>query len=116
MFCPSCGAENKDPGQRYCRECGASLPSAVTRAQVVVRDAGKSSLPFQPQHKQTALVDASLKNRALIGAVGLVVLVGVLYIVVKLVIATITAVLLPLSVVAAIAIIGYYYLRGLRRR
>lgn len=116
MFCPSCGAENKDPGQRYCRECGATLPAADARGQLTIRDPGKSSLPYQPRSTQSALLDSSPKNRAAMGAVGVVVLVGALYIVVKLVIATITAVLLPLSVVAAIAIIGYYYLRGMRRR
>src|SRR5690242_997669 len=85
MFCPSCGAENKDPGQRYCRECGATLVPADGRSQVVVRDSEKNSLPYLSQSKQAGLVDSSLKNKAIVGGVGLVVLVGALYVVVKLV-------------------------------
>jgi hypothetical protein len=57
-----------------------------------------------------------LKNKAVVGAVGMVVLVVALYVVIKVVIATITAILLPLVVLLAAGFIGYWYLKSLRKR
>jgi hypothetical protein len=40
MFCPRCGAENK-PEQKYCRQCGLSLPGVRLALEGRVDEAGE---------------------------------------------------------------------------
>ena len=117
MFCPSCGAPNNDPGQRYCRECGATLPLESAPKAIAHRPHG-AELPYAPstRGRSSALVSQSLKKKAIAGAIGMVVLVAALYIVIKVVIATVTAILLPLVVLLAAGFLGYVYLKNLRKR
>jgi hypothetical protein len=114
MFCPSCGAPNNERDQRYCRECGATLPTTGADPRSIVQNSSSGNTPYAEGsgRRSSSLVSAGMKNKTLVGAAGLVVLVVALYLVVKVIIATITAVLLPLVVLLAVGFMGYLYLKN----
>lgn len=121
MFCPSCGAPNNERDQRYCRECGASLPvdDASTRSRAIVhrpssvRDVPVGDLRRDP--RSSALVPQGMRNKLMAGAIGAVVLLVVVYLAIKVLIATIAA-MLPVVAVAVVGYLGFLYYRHSRRR
>ena len=118
MFCPSCGAPNDDPKQRYCQECGTSLPTTGGRGTAIVHrpsDAGLSS--YQPHSGHGALLPLpqSLRNRMLLAAGALAAAVVLLYVVVQAIIAALSA-LVPVIILLALGFAGFLYFKRGRPR
>jgi hypothetical protein len=118
MFCPSCGAPNTERDQRYCRECGATLPAApATSSAISTQPAPGTPLNAQgSSSRSSALLKAGAQNKVVTGAVVLVVAVVAAYLVIQMIIHVITALLFPLVIVLALCALGYFYLKSLRRR
>lgn len=118
MFCPSCGAPNNERDQRYCRECGATLPVMDAAPKAVARRPTGTDLPAASGStgRASSLVTAGMKNRAVQGAVIVVVFVVALYVLISTVIHVILYALLPLLVLVAIGFVGYMYLKNARKR
>src|SRR5579875_3888125 len=118
MFCPSCGAETKESGARFCRECGAALPAEERGRQALVPRQEQRPMRLTRETRGTralATLQGNSKNSIVAGAVGVVVVVVALYVAIHLIIATVMAILIPAVVVAALGTLAYFYLRGLRR-
>lgn len=119
MFCPSCGAPNNERDQRYCRECGAPLPATGPTARAVASRPSQSDLPAAPPRaggRSSALMSAGMKNKAVMGAIGVVVVVVVAYLVIKAIVGILFTLLLPLLIVVVVGALGYAYLKSKRRR
>lgn len=117
MFCPACGADNRDPGQRYCGECGAALPVAGTPQPLAHRPSAVRDLTRMAMGTRTsALLGPGLKNKLVVGGVGVVALVAVIYVAIQMIVGIITSLLIPLALVLALGVVGYVYLRGRLRR
>jgi hypothetical protein len=121
MYCPSCGAQIEKQNQRYCQQCGATLPIVNTPDAPLVRRAATNDLPFATggPDRQTGslmgIVPDTLKNRLLIGAGAGVVGLVVVYVVVSAIVHALVSIvtfLLPFIIVVAAIYAGYRYLRS----
>lgn len=121
MFCPSCGAKIEKQNQRYCQQCGATLPIVTTSDAQLVRRVTTSDLPLasgSPDRQTGSLMGImpdTLKNRLLIGAGAGVVGLVVVYVVVSAIVHAIVGIvtfLLPFIIVVAAIYAGYRYLRS----
>jgi hypothetical protein len=117
MYCPSCGAQLEKQNQRYCQQCGATLPIVNTPDAPLVRRVSTSDLPVATGglDRQTGslmgMVPDTFKNRLLIGAgAGVVGLVVVYWVVTSIVHVLIS--LLPFIIVVAAIYAGYRYWRS----
>jgi hypothetical protein len=121
MYCPSCGAQLEKQSQRYCQQCGATLPIVNTPDAQLVRRMPASDLPVatgSPDRQTGSLmgiVPDTFKNRLLIGAgagvVGLVVVYWVVAAIVHALVSIVTF-LLPFIIVVAAIYAGYRYWRS----
>jgi len=121
-FCPSCGAEIKKDDQKYCQECGTTLPDARARNLPAVR--GQSSLAGIFGGRTNAvdsqsgmilgLVPDTLKNRMLMYAGGFVVAVVAVWVVVSWIVHTLIS-LIPVFIVLAIAYAAFQFWRSRNR-
>lgn len=60
MYCTNCGAEIKDPSQKFCEKCGSSLPSSgKPREKITLPKASSaiSTLGFEPYNRPEGLFD-----------------------------------------------------------
>ena len=115
MFCPSCGASIDSPNQRYCQECGTTLPAAGGQA-IAHRPSGGVA-PIEPRRSARGalalLPGNSTANKLLAGAGLAVVGVIVLYVILGAIVGFLIS-LVPLLILAAAAYGGFLYWR--RRR
>ena len=89
-FCPSCGASIKKDDQKYCQDCGTTLPDARARNLPAVRGQSSPAGLFRggtgavdsPSGMILGLVPDTLKNRMLMYAGGFVVAVVAVWVVV----------------------------------
>lgn len=115
MFCPSCGAPNNDRDQRYCRECGTSLPVGDP-ARRAAPGSSRSQLPVtQPPARSGSLISGSVSNRLAVGAVATVAAVVVLYVIIHVVLGVIAS-LIPIIAVLGALYLGFLYWRRTSRR
>ena len=86
MYCPACGADIKQQVQRYCQDCGATLPAAGGRGTSLVPRAPGMDAPVAGGTGRGVwlhLLPADMRNRMLLGAGAVVVAVFVLYVVIN---------------------------------
>src|SRR5579859_7149743 len=115
MFCPACGAAIKQQDQKYCQDCGATLPPQGGGTTAVVSRGGGLPAPSAGGGGQSSWLPAiptDLRNRMLIGAGTVVLAVIVLYIVVNAIVSFLLHLVLPVLVVAALLYTGYRVLRA----
>jgi hypothetical protein len=120
MYCPSCGAKIEKQNQRYCQQCGATLPVIDTQDASLVRRGTATDLPTTPGGGQQpgsllGLMPDSFKNRLLVGAGAAVVGVVVLYVVVSAIIhvlVSLVSFLLPFIIVVVAVYAGFRYWRS----
>jgi hypothetical protein len=109
-FCPSCGAEIKKADQRYCQECGTTLPQTNGRNVPALQPSNSGSLPLARGRSDHifGLVPDTLKNRLMLYSGGAVVAVFALYILLGVIVHTLEAIL-PILVVLAVAYFGFQF-------
>jgi hypothetical protein len=121
MYCPACGAKIEKQNQRYCQQCGATLPVIDTPDAALVRRATATDLPVSsggPNRESGALLGLmpdSFKNRLLVGAGAAVVGLVVLYVVVSAIVHAIVSLvtfLLPFIIVMVAVYAGFRYWRS----
>jgi hypothetical protein len=120
MHCPSCGAEIEKSDQKYCHECGATLPEQsllpVTKAHgpgAQLMDLPRGGQPRPAAHELLASVlPHTLQNRLIVGGVTAVVAVFALYVVLGWIIHTLEFVVLPVAVLLAVIYVGFRYLQS----
>jgi len=119
MYCPSCGATIKKKDQRYCQDCGTTLPDA--RGGVpALRGQSSPSVPFggggpnivnSRPDTILGLVPATMKNRMLVYGGVVVVAVVAIYLVVSAIVHLLLA-LVPIFIVAIVAFVGFQIWRS----
>ena len=120
MRCQSCGAEIQKSDQRYCHECGATLPdqSLLPSAKVhgpssQMLDIRRGAQPRPAAHELLAgVLPQTLQNRLIVGGVTAVVAIFALYIILGWLVHTIEYVVLPVVLLLAVVYIGFRYLRS----
>jgi uncharacterized membrane protein YvbJ len=121
MYCPSCGAKIEKQNQRYCQQCGATLPVIDTSDAPLVRRTTATDLPVsrddagQQSGSLMSLMPDSFKNRLLVGAGAAVVGLVVLYVVVSAIVHALVSLvtfLLPFIIVVVAVYAGFRFLRS----
>ncbi len=120
MRCQSCGAEIQKSDQRYCHECGATLPEASLLPSAKVHgpsshmlDIRRGDQPKPAAHDLLASVlPHTLQNRLIVGGVTVVVAIFALYIILGWLVHTLEYVVLPVVVLLAVVYVGFRYLRS----
>ncbi len=121
LYCPSCGAKIEKQNQRYCQQCGATLPVIDTPDAALVRQGTATNLPAsrddasRQSSSLMGLMPDSFKNRLLVGAGAAVVGLVVLYVVVSAIVHAIVSLvtfLLPFVIVVVAVYAGFRYWRS----
>jgi predicted amidophosphoribosyltransferase len=120
MHCPTCGAEIQKADQRYCHECGASLPQAsllpttkvrVSPSQVIDTPILGKSRPAA--HELLAgVLPNTFQNRLIVGGVTAVVAIFAVWMLVNWIVSTLIHLVLPAAVLVAVVYVGFRYLRS----
>jgi uncharacterized membrane protein YvbJ len=118
-FCPSCGAAIKKDDQKYCQDCGTTLPDARARNLPAVRGQRSPAGLFGDGTDAVdsrsgtilGLVPDTLKNRMLIYAGGFVVAIVAVWVVVGWIVHTLIS-LIPVFIVLALAYAAFQYWRS----
>ena len=122
MFCPSCGAGIKKDDQKYCQECGATLPDLRGRnlpavggpnSPAGIFGGGTNALDSR-SGLILGVVPDTLKNRMLVYAAGFVVAVVAVWVVVGWIVHTLIT-LIPVFIVLALAYAGFQFWRSRSR-
>ncbi len=121
-FCPSCGAAIKKDDQKYCQDCGTTLPDARARNLPAVRGqsspaglfGGGTNAVDSQSGMILGLVPDTMKNRMLMYAGGFVVAVVAVWVVVGWIVHTLIS-LIPVFIVLALAYAGFQYWRSRNR-
>jgi hypothetical protein len=119
MNCATCGAEIKKADQRYCHECGASLPDVsflpTTKVHGPSRqiiDRPRNSQPRPAPHEMLAgVLPSTLQNRLIVGAVAVVVAIFAIKMLVDAV-ASFIVTAVPVLVLLLLAYIGFRYFQS----
>jgi hypothetical protein len=122
MYCPSCGATIKKKDQRYCQDCGTSLPDPRGGGVPALRGQTTPAGPFgagpnvanSRQDTILGLVPATMKNRLIVYGGGVVAAVVAIYVVVSAIIGLLIT-LVPLFIVAVLAFLGFQIWRSRSR-
>jgi hypothetical protein len=128
MQCQTCGAQIQKPDQRYCHECGASLPQQSMLPTTKVHDPTRQQqLPARtramPPVTQTrpavheilaGVLPNTLQNRIIVGGITAVVAVVALKMLLDWIVSTLIPFVLIGAVVAAIIYVGVRYLMRAR--
>jgi len=121
MFCPSCGATIKKDDQKYCQECGTTLPDPRSRNLPATRGQNSPSGLFGSGTNAVSshdtilgLVPDTFKNRMMLYAGGFVVAVVAVWVVVSWIVHALIT-LVPLFIVIALAYAGYQLWRSRSR-
>jgi Flp pilus assembly protein TadB len=118
-FCPSCGAEIKKDDQKYCQDCGTTIPDARARNLPAVRGqrspagifgSGSDSVDSQ-SGMILGLVPDTLQNRMLMYGGGFVVAIVAVWVVVSWIVHTLIS-LIPVFIVLALAYVAFQYWRS----
>lgn len=114
MYCPACGADIKQQDQRYCQDCGASLPAQGGRGAAIVPRAGaQAPVAGGPGHGGwLRMLPADMRNRMLVGAGAAVLAVLVLYVVINAIVSFLLHLVLPVVVVLAVLYAVYRFVRA----
>jgi hypothetical protein len=121
MYCPSCGAKIEKQNQRYCQQCGATLPLIGAPDASPVRRVPASDLPVRVDELETrsssvmSLMPDGLKNRLLVGAGAAVVGLVIVYVVVSAIVHAIVSLvtfLLPFIIVVIALYAGFRFWRS----
>ena len=116
MFCPSCGAPNNDKNQRYCRECGASLPVVDPAGRAGAPGAANAQVPApRPTGGSGSAISRLPGNPLVTGAVVVVVAIVAIYLAIHVVLGIISS-LIPIIVVLGALYLGFLYWRRSNRR
>jgi hypothetical protein len=119
MNCATCGAEIQKPGQRYCHECGATLPDAsvlpTTKVhgpsrQLIDRPRGSQTKPA-PHEILAGVLPSTLQNRLIVGAVAVIVAIFAIKLLVDAV-ASFIVTAVPVLVLLVLAYIGFRYFQS----
>jgi len=120
MYCPSCGATIKKKDQRYCQDCGTTLPDArggvpalrgqTTPASPFGAGTGSNIVNSSPD-TILGLVPATMKNRMLVYGGGFLVAVVAIYVVVSAIVGLLIS-LIPVFIVAVLAFLGFQVWRS----
>ena len=114
MFCPSCGAPNNQPDQRYCQDCGATLPANGGLPGALAKRS-PANLPTSGRTGRTGmlgLIPVDTRNRMLVGAGVAVAAVVILYVLLSAIVHFLFYVALPVVIVIAVLYGGYRLLRA----
>ncbi len=121
MYCPSCGATIKKKDQRYCQDCGTTLPD-LGAGVPALRGQSLPAAPFGGGRNAVGsradtilgVVPATLKHRMLVYGGGFVVAVVAIYVVVSAIVHVLLA-LVPVFIVAVLAYLGFQVWRSRSR-
>jgi hypothetical protein len=120
MNCATCGAEIQKANQRYCHECGASLPDqsrlpvakvhGPSSRQLVVRPRGHEPKPA-PHELLAGVLPSTLQNRLIVGAAAVVIAIFAIKLLVDAV-ASFILTAVPVLVLIVLAYIGFKYFQS----
>jgi Flp pilus assembly protein TadB len=121
-FCPSCGAGIKKDDQKYCQDCGTTLPDLKARNLPAVRGqhslsgifGGGTNAVDAQSGTILGIVPDTLKNRMLMYAGGFVVAVVAVWVVVSWIVHILIS-LIPIFIVLALAFAAIQYWRSRER-
>jgi len=121
MYCPSCGATIKKKDQRYCQDCGTTLPDPrggvpALRGQSLPTGpfgGGPNAVSSRPD-TILGVVPATMKNRMLVYGGGFLVAVVAIYVVVSAIV-HLLLLLVPVFIVAVLAFLGFQVWRSRSR-
>jgi hypothetical protein len=119
MNCATCGAEIPKADQRYCHECGASLPERSLLPTTKVHgpsrqlvDRPRKNDPKPAPHELLASVlPSTLQNRVIVGAVAVIVAIFAIKMLVDAV-ASFILTAVPVLVLIVLAYIGFKYFQS----
>ncbi len=121
MNCATCGAEIQKPDQRYCHECGASLPDVPLlptakvhgpSRQLIDRPRRDQSKPA-PHEVLAGILPSTLQNRLIVGAVAVIIAIFAIKMLVDAV-ASFIVTAVPVLVLLVLAYIGFRYFQTRR--
>ncbi len=123
MNCATCGAEIQKADQRYCHECGASLPERALLPTAKVHGPSGSQLPARMHVTQTrpaahellaGVMPNTMQNRLIVGGITAVVAIFALWMLLNWLVSTLIHFVLPGVALVAIIYVGVRYLTRAR--
>jgi hypothetical protein len=117
MYCPACGAESKQQDQKYCQDCGATLPTQGGPGSALLPRGATALSPVagtSDHDRWLHLIPVDVRNRFLLGAGVAVLAVVILYVVINAIVSFLLHLVLPVVVVLAILYAGYRIVRAKR--